>query len=274
MGRCGRGMRMAAWVLPVALGASATRGAGAQEWTWPERAQNLTELPANFPPERLSAVMRGFSAALGVRCTHCHVGEEGQPLSTYDFVSDANPNKDRARAMYRMLGVVNDHLRDIPPSGERVNMWCHTCHAGKPRPQTLAEAVLEQSDPRDPEATIAFFLDLRQRYFGTAAYDFTATSVDELASSLANQGDTVAAQAIVEHNAQAWPNDARALERAGDLWETRGDRARALDHFERALNLLPGSPRLAEKVRRLRLPGGMTYARTLHERSTSVIKRR
>ena len=31
----------------------------AQEWTWPERAENLTELPEDFPPQRLSAVMRG-----------------------------------------------------------------------------------------------------------------------------------------------------------------------------------------------------------------------
>ncbi|MDX1495547.1 MAG: c-type cytochrome, partial [Longimicrobiales bacterium] len=115
----------------------------AQQWSWPERAENLQELPSDFPPERLGAVMRGFSSALGVRCSYCHVGEEGQPLSTYDFASDANPNKDRARAMYRLLGAVNDHLDEIEPSGPPVNMWCHTCHAGRPKPQTLAEALDE-----------------------------------------------------------------------------------------------------------------------------------
>lgn len=67
----------------------------AQDWSWPERAENLTELPADLPPERLGAVIRGFSQALGVRCSHCHVGEEGQPLSTYDFLSDCVPAASR-----------------------------------------------------------------------------------------------------------------------------------------------------------------------------------
>ena len=33
-------------------------------------------------------VMPGFTRALGVRCSYCHVGEEGESLSTYDFASD------------------------------------------------------------------------------------------------------------------------------------------------------------------------------------------
>ena len=53
----------------------------------------------------------------------CHKGEEGKPLSTYDFASDDNPNKNRAREMYRMLGDISDHLKKIEPSGDkRVNM--------------------------------------------------------------------------------------------------------------------------------------------------------
>ena len=88
--------------------------------------------------------MRGFTRSLGVRCTHCHVGEEGKPLGSYDFVSDKNPNKDRAREMYRMLGDINAHLKKITPSAEpRVNMWCGTCHRGRPRPTTLGEEMSE-----------------------------------------------------------------------------------------------------------------------------------
>ena len=89
--------------------------------------------------------MRGFTRSLGVRCTHCHVGEEGKPLGSYDFVSDKNPNKDRAREMYRMLGDINAHLKKI--TAERrcraVNMWCGTCHRGRPRPTTLGEEMSE-----------------------------------------------------------------------------------------------------------------------------------
>jgi tetratricopeptide (TPR) repeat protein len=225
--------------------------AAAQQWTWPERAENLTELPEDFPPERLSAVMRGFSQALGVRCSHCHVGEEGQPLSTFDFVSDANPNKDRARAMYRMLGVVNDHLGEIEPSGaERVNMWCHTCHAGKPRPWTLGEAVHDRYRREGGAAAWTYYQELRSRYFGAAAYDFRAGSVDAVGEAIQAAGDTTTAYRFFEHNLDAWPSDGQALERMGDVWLARGDTAAARSHWERSLEAQPGNPRIRAKLER------------------------
>src|SRR5262245_1477920 len=84
---------------PVALAQS--------QWSWPEVSKNLKVLPKNTPPKKLRAVMTGFTRALGVRCSYCHVGEEGKPLDTYDFASDRNDKKRVARGMYRMLGNVN-----------------------------------------------------------------------------------------------------------------------------------------------------------------------
>ncbi len=45
----------------------------AQEWSWPEKPQNLQVLPKDWPGSRLRAPMTGFTRALGVRCSHCHV---------------------------------------------------------------------------------------------------------------------------------------------------------------------------------------------------------
>ena len=105
------------------------------KWTWPEKPKNLQVFPKDWSGTRLRPVMVGFTRALGARCSYCHKGEEGKPLSTYDFASDENPNKNRAREMYRMLGEITDHLKKIRPSGDKpVNMWCHTCHHGRPRP--------------------------------------------------------------------------------------------------------------------------------------------
>src|SRR5215469_2763158 len=116
-----------------------------ESWSWPEKPKNLQVLPKDWPGSRLQPVMIGFTGALGVRCPYCHKGEEGKPLSTFDFASDENPNKDRAREMLRMLGTINDRLQKIQPSGDqRVNMWCHTCHRGRPRPTTLEEELIEQ----------------------------------------------------------------------------------------------------------------------------------
>ena len=52
----------------------------AQQWSWPEKPENLQVLPKDWPGQRLAPVMRGFSRTLGVRCSYCHVGEEGQPF--------------------------------------------------------------------------------------------------------------------------------------------------------------------------------------------------
>ena len=82
-------------------------------WNWPAHAKNLKVLPRDTSPDRLRTVMVGFTRALGVRCSQCHVGEEGQPLSTYDFASDRNPRKNMARGMMRMVRDVNADLDQI-----------------------------------------------------------------------------------------------------------------------------------------------------------------
>jgi hypothetical protein len=71
--------------------------------------------------QHLRLVMGGFVRGLGVSCAHCHVGEEGQPLSTCDSPSDAYPNKDRARdarEMPRMLASISGHLAKLDPTHE------------------------------------------------------------------------------------------------------------------------------------------------------------
>lgn len=219
---------------------------------WPERAENLQELPADFPAQRLRTVMQGFSRSLGVRCAHCHVGQEGQPLNTYDFVSDENPNKDRARAMLRMLGDINRHLEAIEPSGpERVNMWCNTCHQGKPRPQTLEEAVLEARTLADADpsgAAVGRFLELRESYFGGNQYDFQPASVNTLGSRLLQEGDTVAAVRVLELNVEHHPEWAPGFESLGDVASLRGDTDRAVRFYEAALELDPENPRFQRKL--------------------------
>ena len=107
------------------------------EFVWPERIENARVLPADIGAERLRRTMVGFARGLGVRCTFCHVGEEGAPLSTLDFVSDANPHKDIARGMIRMVGTLNgETLPAILGPGEGPRVTCFTCHRGEAHPAT------------------------------------------------------------------------------------------------------------------------------------------
>ena len=230
-----------------ALGGAAA-GTAQERSVWPERGENLQVLPADFSDERIRAVMLGFSRALGVRCSHCHVGEEGAPLATFDFVSDANPNKDRARAMYRMLGDINRHLRGIEPSGpSRVNMWCHTCHAGRPRPQTLDEAVMEAHASGGAAAAVEVFLTLREHFYGAAGYDFTPEGVDAVVRGLLDAPDTAGALGVLAV-AAAGPDAGRLTwERLGDVRAATGDVAGAREAYTRALALAPAADGLRAK---------------------------
>src|SRR5690349_18245721 len=108
------------------------------QFAWPARISNARVLPAEIGQERLRATMVGFARALGVRCTFCHVGQEGAPLNTLDFVSDANPHKDIARGMLRMTQRLNE--TDLPAllgESQAPRVTCFTCHRGSTTPARM-----------------------------------------------------------------------------------------------------------------------------------------
>jgi len=227
----------------------------AHQWNWPERGENLQVMPEDFPPERLRAVMLGFTRALGVRCSYCHVGEEGEPLTTYDFVSDENPKKDIARTMYRMLGVINDSLQTIDPSGpSRVNMWCHTCHRGLPRPATLAEELRDVREEEGIEAAVALYRDLRDRLYGRGSYDFGEGTLNEFGYELLEEAPPDAI-AIFQLNAEQFPESANAWDSLAEGYMRAGDRERAIEYYEKSLELDPDNQNAKEKLEELRRGG-------------------
>ena len=109
-----------------------------QEFVWPERITNAQVLPADIGAERLRRTMVSFARSLGVRCTFCHVGPEGAPLTQLDFVSDANPHKNIARGMLRMVQALNgETLPAMLGPSEQPRVTCFTCHRGSTTPETM-----------------------------------------------------------------------------------------------------------------------------------------
>jgi len=110
----------------------------------PPAFKNLKIFPAEIPRERLIEIMRGYTVSLGVKCTFCHVGEEGK-RETMDFASDANPHKNIARMMMAMTRRLNEQdfaVKDFT----KLKVTCFTCHRGSPHPLTAA------LDPKAPPA--------------------------------------------------------------------------------------------------------------------------
>lgn len=103
-----------------------------------EKPKNLKVLPKNISNEELTKVMRGFNAALGVKCNYCHApksnGEKGM-----DFASDANPKKNVAREMIKMTQKINKKYFNKEHDGGLKNISCETCHNGAAKPKTLTK---------------------------------------------------------------------------------------------------------------------------------------
>src|SRR5258707_15429697 len=100
---------------------------------------NLQIFPQNITHDELIANMRGFAKALGTRCDHCHTANPPGSKEQFDFASDANPEKNTARAMLRMVHATNfDYLPKVNPHGQMVT--CNTCHRGHTVPDTTAPA--------------------------------------------------------------------------------------------------------------------------------------
>lgn len=101
--------------------------------------ENVKVIPKDTPRGEVVELMKHFTRALGVRCTYCHVGEEGEPLSTYDFASDAKREKKMARFMMRMTYDINDRHFGDEARASVTNMQanevtCYTCHRGSTDP--------------------------------------------------------------------------------------------------------------------------------------------
>ena len=109
----------------------------------PDQFMNLQVFPKDAKPDIIIQAMKNFTRALGVRCQFCHIGKEGQPLTEFDFVSDANPHKNTARMMMRMSAEINARITkempDAPASGMQVT--CFTCHRGAEHPVHSPDAA-------------------------------------------------------------------------------------------------------------------------------------
>ena len=236
--------------LAIALTGAAV--AQQDQWTWPEKPKNLQVLPNDWPGSRLSPVMRGFTRALGVRCTYCHVGEEGKSLSTYDFVSDVNPNKNRAREMLRMLGSINTHLQKIEPSGDkRVNMWCHTCHHGRPRPMTLEEELGEQYRLKGIDSALSHYDDLKKKYSLKGAYDFSERPLNIFGYEVLEKKDTASAIRVFALNAREFPKSANVWDSLAEAHLKAGDVKQAKRFYERSLKLDPTNEAAKEQLKKI-----------------------
>lgn len=119
----------------VAVGSVTITAQGRGGQGAPAPLQNLQVLPQTMTRQEVTALMRSFTAALGVQCSHCHVGSNAPA----DRAKDDLPAKATARKMLQLSMVINnDLLKDVgTPAAEGTRkVTCFTCHRGAVKPLT------------------------------------------------------------------------------------------------------------------------------------------
>jgi hypothetical protein len=99
--------------------------------------KNLKVLPKNLTHEQLGGIMHDWATALGVHCNFCHAkGDDGK----MDFASDAKPEKNMARNMYKMAAKINNKYFEGKKDSLGMvvgDIKCITCHRGSPHPDEV-----------------------------------------------------------------------------------------------------------------------------------------
>jgi Flp pilus assembly protein TadD len=197
--------------------------------------------------------MRMFTQALGVRCTYCHVGRDGMPLDSVDFVSDAKPTKETARDMMRLTGAINVDVERIrvKPAGmntSALRVSCATCHRGAPRPVTLEDTLRRIADAQGVDSAVAAYRALRTRYHGRYTFDFSERPLGDLAASY---GRGPQAQRFLELNAELFPENPGVLTDLGRFYEQTGDKARAIEQYRKVMKAQPNNRQVQQRLRTL-----------------------
>jgi hypothetical protein len=180
--------------------------------------------------------MRNITQALGVRCPYCHVGQEGQPLSQFDFPSDEKRTKLVARQMMELVAEVNRRLDTLPSRPTPgVDVTCRTCHRGVSRPVPLAAVIQEATLAGGADSGTRVYRALRERYFGRDAYDFGEGSLNTAAFRVGREGKVEDALGLLALNEGFFPGSSGLAVFRGNVLLMRGDSTGAAAAFREAL---------------------------------------
>jgi len=219
----------------------------------PDEFTNLKVLPKEIGKREMVSIMRQFSSALGVRCKHCHVGEDPESLEGYDFASDALEPKRVARAMMEMSALINREGMPMTGRKDAIRVTCLTCHRGLVRPVTIEAVMLDVIDAEGVSTAETRYRELRDQYYGKGAFNFGPEPLNSIAETLSQEKDDLAgAISIMKLNVEFNPDNVGNYLILGKLYAVSKDTVAAAAAFERALELEPDNPWAKQMLEQLK----------------------
>jgi hypothetical protein len=115
--------------------------------------KNLKVLPKKITKQQLDSVMKHFTVALNVKCNFCHMRNDS--TKAWDFASDANKHKLKAREMLKMTQKINDKFFDVAGTkglNAKLMVTCYTCHNGHAEPRVAPSMTDERQGNGRPNS--------------------------------------------------------------------------------------------------------------------------
>ncbi len=177
------------------------------------------------------ANMQVIAQSLGVSCDYCHMAQRGS--------NQPEPKKDIARQMIAMTRDLNARVQQITGSAT-AKVECITCHHGVPIPKQLSDILTGTMRSQGVAAAISQYRDLRERFYGNQAYDFTENTLVGLAERIsASKPDD--AIALLKLNLEYNPKSARSYSAIGYAYTRKFDDQSAIANYEKALEIEPNN---------------------------------
>ena len=222
----------------------------------PQRFENLQVLPRDIPRDTLVAIMRGFTASLGVRCTYCHIEREGAAPAgagglNLNFASDSLANKRKARWMLHMTDSINTRLaslpaRDTPPT----DVNCMTCHRGMSKPTTIQQVILATMQRQGVDSAIARYRMLRSE-MASGRFDFREQPVTDVAENLSTEGRHDDAIKLLQMLQEFYPNSVNIDLQLAETYIAKGDRDAGIARLRAVLAKNPNDRRAQQRLQQL-----------------------
>jgi tetratricopeptide (TPR) repeat protein len=227
--------------------AAAQAAGGAQ--AAPPPMTNLQIFPKDATRQQVVTTMQAFTQALGVACNYCHV-QEGRG-GRNDFASDEKPTKKAARGMMLLAREVNTKLPDAvgKSADATTRVGCVTCHRGVPIPKQIADIV---TDAGAPAAGLAKYKELREKFYGGQSYDFSEGSLVAIAQRATAAQKADDALAYLNANLEYFPKSSRTYAAIGQVKNGKGDKAGAVQAYEKAVELDPNNAQAKAQLESLK----------------------
>lgn len=101
-----------------------------------KKDRNLKVLPKDISDAKLDSIMQTYNKALGVKCNFCHIPVK-YIADSLDYASDAEPMKENARKMMKMVIYINSTNFNFENNQQPEylhTVTCKTCHRGEAFP--------------------------------------------------------------------------------------------------------------------------------------------